>query len=119
MNIFSIDVNLYGYIIIGIFTGIVVTLDGYARGHIITPTLKCGKIDKGRTIALYISIILFSSLASIIMGTIAIEMELGNNVGFIMAGLGGILGRDLIHLLSDRLLNRVNNATELSNKKKG
>lgn len=107
----GIDPILFKFLLFGAFTGIVITLDGYARGSIITPKNEDGKILKGRTISLYLSIIMFSSLAAITMGTIALELELGERLSFILAGLGGIVGRDLIYVLSERLLKKVEEDT--------
>ena len=107
----SQDLSFIKFLLTGIFTGLVVTLDGYARGQILTPTKKNGEVHKARTVALYLSIILFSSFAAIIMGTIAQELKLSSNMSFIIAGLGGIVGRDIIHVLSRNFLKNVEQKT--------
>lgn len=107
----SQDLAFIKFLFIGIFTGLVVTLDGYARGQILTPTKKNGEVHKARTVALYLSIILFSSFAAIIMGAIAQELKLSSNMSFIIAGLGGIVGRDIIHVLSRNFLKNVEQKT--------
>ena len=107
----SQDLAFIKFLLIGIFTGLVVTLDGYARGQILTPTKKNGEVHKARTVALYLSIILFSSFAAIIMGAIAQELKLSSNMSFIIAGLGGIVGRDIIHVLSRNFLKKVEQKT--------
>ena len=107
----SQDLAFIKFLLIGIFTGLVVTLDGYARGQILTPTKKNGEVHKARTVALYLSIILFSSFAAIIMGAIAQELKLSSNMSFIIAGLGGIVGRDIIHVLSRNFLKNVEQKT--------
>lgn len=105
------DLTFIKFLFIGIFTGLVVTLDGYARGQILTPTKKNGEVHKARTVALYLSIILFSSFAAVIMGAIAQELKLSSNLSFIIAGLGGIVGRDIIHVLSRNFLKNVEQKT--------
>ena len=107
----SQDLAFVKFLFIGIFTGLVVTLDGYARGQILTPTKENGEVHKARTVALYLSIILFSSFAAIIMGAIAQELKLSSNMSFIIAGLGGIVGRDIIHVLSRNFLKNVEQKT--------
>ena len=107
----SQDLAFVKFLFIGIFTGLVVTLDGYARGQILTPTKENGEVHKARTVALYLSIILFSSFAAIIMGAIAQELKLSSNMSFIIAGLGGIVGRDIIHVLSRNFLKNVDKKT--------
>lgn len=107
----SQDLAFIKFLLIGIFTGLVVTLDGYARGQILTPTKKNGEVHKARTVALYLSIILFSSFAAVIMGAIAQELKLSSNLSFIIAGLGGIVGRDIIHVLSRNFLKNVEQKT--------
>ena len=107
----SQDLAFIKFLLIGIFTGLVVTLDGYARGQILTPIKKNGEVHKARTVALYLSIILFSSFAAIIMGAIAQELKLSSNMSFIIAGLGGIVGRDIIHVLSRNFLKNVEQKT--------
>jgi len=107
MTYFGMDPDFLKFLGVGIFMGIVVTLDGYARGSIISPKDEDGEIIKGRTLAAYISIIIFCSMAAVTMGTIAVELKLGGNIAFILSGLGGLLGRDLIYVLSQKLMKRV------------
>ena len=107
----SQDLAFVKFLFTGIFTGLVVTLDGYARGQILTPTKENGEVHKARTVALYLSIILFSSFGAIIMGTIAQELKLSSNMCFIISGLGGIVGRDIIHVLSRNFLKNVEQKT--------
>jgi hypothetical protein len=56
--------------IIGFITGITIALDGYSRKIIEHPTKDDGNIDKGRTVALYSSMLLFSGLSATFAGVV-------------------------------------------------
>ena len=85
----------------GIFAGGLVMLDKYARGEVKHPETK------GQTIALYISVLLFSGIASVITGILCNEYNVSDNFTYIAVGLSGIVGRDLVMIYVNKFMKKI------------
>ena len=85
----------------GIFAGGLVMLDKYARGEVIHPETK------GQTIALYVSVLLFSGVASVITGILCDEYKVSDNFTYVAVGLSGIVGRDLVMIYVNRFMKKI------------
>jgi peptide deformylase len=91
---------------IGLVMGLTMAVDTYARKTMDHPIKDDGSIDKGRTIALYISVMLFASISSVGVGLTAAEIGASEVITYILAGLSGILGRDMVMIYAEKLKNK-------------
>ena len=98
--------SLMQFGIIGLITGITIALDGYSRNIIEHPTKDDGKVDMGRVIALYISIIAFSGLSALGAGIVLAGLGTDDYIIYPVVGLAGILGRDMVMLYANRAMKK-------------
>ena len=108
--------SLMQFGIIGLITGITIALDGYSRNIIEHPIKEDGRLDKGRTMALYLSMLLFSGLSATFAGVVLDGLKTDSYILYPAVGLAGILGRDIVMLYANRAMKKAEESDDPWNK---
>lgn len=93
--------QLLYFAIWGAFAGGIMALDKYARGEMQHPE------SRGQTIALYITMLCFSSMAAIFTGLLCDEYNISDNFTYMAVGLSGIAGRDIVMAYKKKFMDKV------------